>query len=289
VLSTWAQIAGIVSSVLAVLGTAIATGRHLRNRARGSWWQPLQPLLAHLRDAAIAHPHRFGDGYLPALAEVYVERRVVLRNAPPGPAAGRAMAAGALLVQARDVVLIGEPGSGKTAYVRHATAGSAHAWLAGRGRRRGSPAGPVVVNLPATALVGHSIPSALAAAYQTVAPGVDFTRQPAPGRQWLVCVDGVDAAPDPDQRSIVLSRLAARHPTADPADPAGPAGRPWRALVTTRQLAEDELPRSAAGTPSTTWNHSTTTTSTGSHCAGSGRSPTGSRRPKPPRRRFATG
>ncbi|MCI4065978.1 hypothetical protein MRQ36_26875 [Micromonospora sp. R77] len=67
---------------------------------------------------------------------------------------------------------------------------------------------------------------------------MDFTRPPARGRGWLVCVDGVDAVTDPDDRGRVLNRLADAARSGG-AETTGPG--PWRVLVTTRQLAGSEL------------------------------------------------
>ncbi|WP_433393233.1 hypothetical protein [Micromonospora sp. KLBMP9576] len=224
------KVASVVSGVLA-LATAIVALRH-RARSRRGWWSSLRPLWHGEADAGIVHPHRFG-GYVKPLSEVYVPRRAVPRLAPSGEGVDVAD----LLTGAGNVLLIGEPGSGKTALVRYESARSARRWLAARGRRRSCPPGPVLVSLPAAALVHQPLPAALAEAYPGDGTRLDVERPPVPGRRWLVCVDALDAVADPDERAVVLNRLAqlARSP--------GPAAatRPWRLLVTTRHLAEDEL------------------------------------------------
>ncbi|MFG1778083.1 hypothetical protein ACGFIG_16815 [Micromonospora sp. NPDC049048] len=224
------KVASVVSGTLALAGALVAVRRHTRSR-RG-WWAALRPVWRREEDAGIVHPHRFG-GYVKPLSEVYVPRRAVPRLAPSGDGVDVAD----LLTGTGDVLLIGEPGSGKTALVRYESARSARRWLAGRGRRRRCPAGPVLVSLPAAALVHRPLPAALAEAYPGEGAPLDVERPPAPGRRWLVCVDALDAVTDPDERAVVLNRLA------ELARPPGPAGtpRPWRLLVTTRHLAEDEL------------------------------------------------
>ncbi|MEV0880930.1 hypothetical protein AB0I85_24225 [Micromonospora echinofusca] len=228
------KVASVVSGTVA-LATALATAGvalHRHARGRHGWWASLRPVWRGEADAGIVHPHRFG-GYVKPLSEVYVPRRAVPRLAPSGDGVDVAD----LLTGDGDVLLIGEPGSGKTALVRYESARSARRWLAGRGRRRRCPPGPVLVSLPASALVHQPLPAALAEAYPREGAPLDVERPPVPGRRWLVCVDALDAVADPDERAVVLNRLAelARSP--------GPAGapRPWRLLVTTRHLAEDEL------------------------------------------------
>ncbi|MGW4502422.1 hypothetical protein ACWENR_27925 [Micromonospora sp. NPDC004336] len=221
------QVAGVVSGALALAGAVVAARRATRDR-RG-WWSALQPVWRREADAGIVHPHRFG-GYVKPLSEVYVPRRAVPRLAP----AGDGVDVADLFTGAGNVLLIGEPGSGKTALIRYESARSARRWLAGRGRR---PPGPVLVSLPAGALVHRPLPAALAEAYPRDGAPLDVEQPPAPGRRWLVCVDGVDAVADPDERAVVLNRLAALARSPDP----GAAPGPWRVLVTTRHLAEDEL------------------------------------------------
>ncbi|MFG2011198.1 hypothetical protein ACGFNF_19240 [Micromonospora sp. NPDC048868] len=230
------KVASVVGGTV-TLATALVTATvALRHRARGrrGWWAALRPVWRGEADAGIVHPHRFG-GYVKPLSEVYVPRRAVPRLAPSGD--GDSVDVADLLTGAGNVLLIGEPGSGKTALVRYESARSARRWLAGRGRRRRCPPGPVLVSLPAAALVRQPLSAALAEAYPRDGAPLDVEQAPAPGRRWLVCVDALDAVTDPDERAVVLNRLAelARSP-----GPAGPP-RPWRVLVTTRHLAEDEL------------------------------------------------
>ncbi|WP_326564133.1 hypothetical protein [Micromonospora peucetia] len=234
------KVASVVSGTLALATAVVAVRRHTRDRGRRGWWTSLRPLWRREADAGIVHPHRFG-GYVKPLSEVYVPRRAVPRLAP----AGDGVDVADLLTGAGNILLIGEPGSGKTALVRYESARSARRWLAGRGRRRRSPPGPVLVSLPAAALVRQPLPAALAEAYPGDGAPLDVEQPPAPGRRWLVCVDALDAVADPDERAVVLNRLAelARSP--------GPSGtpRPWRVLVTTRHLAEDELAVLSDGYP----------------------------------------
>ncbi|MFC4150122.1 hypothetical protein ACFO0M_28035 [Micromonospora mangrovi] len=233
-LDSWNQVAGVVSGVLALVGGVAAVRRHQRGRAERGWWTALRPLWQHQHAERMLHPHRFGRGPVRPLAQVYVPRRAVPRLDP----AGGEVDVARLLTGTGHVLLLGELGSGKSALVRQACTDSARRWLAGRGRLRRTGAGPVVLSLPAAALVDQALPAALRAAYREVCPGLDVTRPPARGRVWLVCVDGVDAVTDPDDRGRVLNRLADAARTGGP-ETTGP--RPWRVLVTTRQLAGTEL------------------------------------------------
>jgi hypothetical protein len=224
------KVSSVVGAVVALLTGLVAVLAWQRARAARRWWRVLQPLWRHQWADRTPHPYRLGLPAVPSLAEVFVPRRAVPRDGPAGAEADVAD----LLAGPGHVLLLGELGSGKSALVRQACTESARRWRAGRGRLRRTGAGPVVLSLPAGALVGRPLAEALAAAYATICPAVDFTRPPARGRSWLVCVDGVDAVTDPDDRSQVLHRLA---------DAAGPRPGPprWRLLVTSRQLAGHEL------------------------------------------------
>ncbi|WFE39895.1 hypothetical protein [Micromonospora sp. WMMD998] len=227
-LDLWAKVASVVSSSLALAGAAVAVHRHLR---RPGWSATLTGLWEREADAGIVHPHRFGEQVRP-LSDVYVPRRAAPRLGRPE----ETVDAGQLFSGASHVLLVGEPGSGKTALIAYESARSAARWLRHRGRRWRRPRGPVLVRLPAAALVRHALPDALAATY---GESPDFRRTP-PGVRWLVCVDGVDAVADPDERSDVLNRLAAAGRSPAP---------PYRILVTTRPLDATELATLGADYP----------------------------------------
>lgn len=172
------KVASVVSGTLALVTAVVAVRRH--SRGRRGWWAALRPVWRGEADAGIVHPHRFG-GYVKPLSEVYVPRRAVPRLA----ASGDGVDVADLLTGAGNVLLIGEPGSGKTALVRYESARSAQRWLAGRGRRRRCPPGPVLVSLPAAALVRQPLSAALAEAYPRDGAPLDVEQAPAPaGGGW---------------------------------------------------------------------------------------------------------
>ncbi|GAA5194442.1 hypothetical protein GCM10023322_58850 [Rugosimonospora acidiphila] len=220
-LDWWNEVASVIGGIVAVGGVAIGAARILRDRRQPKGRaSPLGGLIQELRDADAIKSYPLTSP-VPLLSDEYVPRTLVAREG-----GDQAVTEAALLSpKAGNALVIGEPGSGKTALVKHAAAESAR-HLIGLNPKQWGRAGAVIVVLPAAALVHRSLPAALAPR----APRADFSRPPLPGRRWLVCVDALDAVTDPGARAAVLSRLA------------GLTGAdPWQVLVTTRQLPADEL------------------------------------------------
>lgn len=222
VLGDWADpIASVVAGLVAV-GTPL----YLYARAKLRWWPGLTDF-SQARQIPEGPLRYHFDAHVRALTDVYVPRFAARRGRPPGPAVATDQI---IFDGSANVLLIGEPGSGKTALIQHAVAESARRWLHERGLPWRTPRRPVVVvRIAATEIVENSLQDALTAECAPWAPLL--TQPPAPRRTLLICVDGLDGVADPDQRSAVLNRLAAL--AARP--------RPWRLLVTTRQLSEPEL------------------------------------------------
>jgi hypothetical protein len=223
-LDLWDHLSSIVTAIVALGGLAGAT-TGLVWRRRRSWWRTLGPFWEPRRDAGGADRYPL-DAHVPALDLVYVPRRAVARNKP----SHLTVPTDDLILSGRDhVLLIGPPGSGKTALVRHAAATSARRWLASAGRRRDAPAGPVLVAIPAADLVRRTLYQAVTAACAPWTPELD--REPLPHRPLVVLIDGLDEIVDPNQRSEVINKLARE---AIPL-------RHWRLVVTTRPLGDREL------------------------------------------------
>jgi tetratricopeptide (TPR) repeat protein len=213
----------------------------------------LRALLAAQRVTAEQLPYRLLSGPQPPLSEVYVEQ-----VAQPGPApAGdtkedkpsraeytrTALPVAELLSAERHVVLLGEPGAGKSVLLRHLVGRSAARWA------RPEPAGDTVaVRVPATALVGRPLGEALAAAVNAdlgshldqPVPAELFAEQPILDVDWLVLVDGLDEILDAGQRAATVRALA---------DRMARQGSGFRFVVATRPLPEPELvPLAGVGT-----------------------------------------
>ncbi|MGW0433616.1 NACHT domain-containing protein [Micromonospora sp. NPDC003197] len=231
------SIASIIGTSLALLLAAIggiaAWRRHRESRSEAA--APVRSLLSTQRSGVLAHAHRFLDGNVSPLAVVYVPQRILGDggDGSPPPAAGSVatpVAADRLLHTDRHVLLIGTAGSGKTAFVGHALTERARSW-AGRTRAHGRKVAEVGVTIPATALIGRSLPEAIARTYRSELPQWLLVQRPAPHARWLVLVDGLDQITDSNVRSRVLGQLR---------EWAGRTDHPYRLLLTTRPLAEEE-------------------------------------------------
>jgi len=238
------SIASIVGTslalLLALLGGAAAWRRRRASRTDAA--ASVRSLLSAQLGGVLTHAHRFLDGNVSPLAVVYVPQRVVVREPDTGaggtadPAGGTragpavTIAADQLLRTDRHVLLVGTAGSGKTAFVGHALAELAQRWT-GRTRPRGGAGAEVGLAIPATALIGRSLPDAVAGTYRSELPDWVVTQPPAPHARWLVLVDGLDQIIDANVRSRVLGQLR---------EWAGRTDHPYRLLLTTRPLAEEE-------------------------------------------------
>lgn len=212
------NLSSIVTAVIA-LGGLIA----LLLQRRNSRWRSLTPFWRARQDTGAPGEYPF-DAHVPPLLTVYVSRRATRRSSSLTVPTDR------FVLDGDDhVLLVGPPGSGKTALVRQAVAASARRWLGSAGRRRHAPAGPVVVDIAAADLVRRTLQEAVAAACKPWNP--DDDQAPLPHRRLVVLVDGLDSIIDATRRSDVVNKLARE---ARP-------GRRWRLVVTTRQLSDREL------------------------------------------------
>jgi hypothetical protein len=216
--------------------------------------RPRGPELRRYLDAASqppsSHPYRFdldpSGSPPPELATVYQGQTLIDRTrstAGAGPDAPRATrqdpgAQGPLTCQEfleryGHVLLLGEPGVGKSTLLWHLTAAVATAWLEDR------PVRYVPVRLHARHLASGK-PLAEAIRDGAVAElGTKLTRkppvwlfdsEPQPGLPWLVLVDGIDEVQDPARRAAALQAVVdgCRQPF-------------WRFLVASRPLPARDL------------------------------------------------
>ncbi|MCT9112821.1 DUF4297 domain-containing protein [Streptomyces mirabilis] len=196
------------------------------------------------RLAAQTHPYpEAGQAGVPSLSSVYVPQRlhrVASENgrqhdSPPDQSPGDVADASAFLGRAPVCLVLAGPGGGKSSLLRAVQADSAERWLAREDQRL------LGVTVPATALLGSPLPSALAAAattqlaafaLQRTLSAEFFLNRPAPGACWLVLVDGLDEITDRDDRQNLLRTLANFAAGPDPV---------YRFVVATRPLPGKDL------------------------------------------------
>ncbi|GAA2560121.1 hypothetical protein GCM10010435_34270 [Winogradskya consettensis] len=215
------DVSGILTAVIAVV-TLLTFYR----QSRQAWWRELTGYWNAQFNTGEEDGYPL-DAHVPPLLKVYVPRTAKPRADP----AADAVATDDLVLQdGPHVLLIGPPGSGKTALVRQAAAASAQRWLTSAGRLGRAPDGPLVIRLTAAALAGRTLQHAIAEAAAPWVPELD--QEPLPHRRMVILVDGLDALADPQQRSGVINMLA-REAATPP--------RHRRLVVTTRPLGDKEL------------------------------------------------
>lgn len=196
------------------------------------------------RRAAQTHPYPGAEwAGMPSLISVYVPQRLHRvtsesgdsSSRPADRSAGDAADASALLGRTPVCLVLAGPGGGKSSLLRAVQAESAERWLAGEDE------GPLGVTVPATALLGSPLPSALASAatgqlatfaLQRTLSEELFQSRPAQGTCWLVLVDGLDEITDRGDRQNLLRTLTNFAAEPDPL---------YRFIVATRPLPGKDL------------------------------------------------
>lgn len=221
-------LAGTASWVVLPLTVLVTGVSWLARRRRYRPDDAIARLLLAQRTDADKHRYRFFGQHVPALTDLYVRHRVRFGGLGERETS-RTVDAAQLLVAHRHIVLLGEPGAGKSTFLITMAGNLATRWLAGRAPSE------VAATVRASDLIGCQLPDALAGAVQrdldVALPANAFERAPAPGAVWRVLVDGLDEVTDPHDRSTVLWRL--RNLLA--------SDGLYRFLITSRPLADAEL------------------------------------------------
>ncbi|WP_432830745.1 NACHT domain-containing protein [Dactylosporangium sp. CA-092794] len=230
------QIHGAVRTTAVWIALAALVGASMRSElaARGRSSDDALRRLMKEQAVAATHSYTFAND-LPVLRDLYVAP--TLSVPPRAGDAGSRIGVLCTLAADRHVVLVGDPGSGKSTVVNALTSESTNAVLKNDRdwfiKAKVAPFAPIA--LPATELVGRTIESALvnACAQQFQTDARNLFGDPPPGyTAWLVLLDGLDEIVNPGDRSRVLERLNNLLST--------PYG-PYRLLITTRALPAGEM------------------------------------------------
>ncbi|MEV0495689.1 NACHT domain-containing protein [Streptomyces atratus] len=180
-------------------------------------------LLAAQQDICSDLPYELFGADAPPLGDVYVRERV--RAVDPDARTGSSRPGPSVVVPASDLVMrrpvavvLGAPGSGKTSMVQRLVQRWSGVWLSGDSHVPRHPGTPwlVPVRIAAADLTGDgTFPTLLTAALARQLGGradfvldpATFTERPAPGAEWLVCVDGLDEILDVGLRRKVVHAL----------------------------------------------------------------------------------
>ncbi|MGW5062791.1 NACHT domain-containing protein [Streptomyces sp. NPDC004096] len=179
--------------------------------------------LAVQQDMCSDLPYELFGADAPPLGDVYVRERV--RAVDPDARTGSSSPGRSVVVPASDLVMrrplavvLGAPGSGKTSMVQRLVRHWSGVWLSGDNLvpRHPGTSWLVPVRIAAADLTGDgTFPTLLAEALARQLGGradfvldpATFTERPAPGAEWLVCVDGLDEILDVGLRRKVVHAL----------------------------------------------------------------------------------
>lgn len=193
------------------------------------------------------HPYQFAIPNAPALSTVYLRQKVgstataASEHATASQGAIDTLAGDGLLNSTHTrVMVLGDPGSGKSSLLGHLAQAAADLWL--RGDADNAVGVPVLVSAEALSsgaamsdAIAKGVNERLGAFLQSPVAGETFQRPPLPAVQWLLLIDGLDEVLDAERRRVIVD--AAYHLTEVSPD--------FRVLIATRPLASLELAHAA--------------------------------------------
>ena len=195
-------------------------------------------------------PYRLFGVRRPPLSSVYVRQSLSGGVASPGSAlADPACSLEEALARHRHLIVIGGPGQGKSTLTLHLVHRLARDWLVTRSGSAGDhrdPAGLMplrVTGRELAAAIHHPWLQALCNAARNELGGhldleadfsSDLLKKPVGGIPWLIAIDGLDEAVEPERRDRLVTVLSARF---------AEAALPHRLLVTSRPLHPTEMAR----------------------------------------------
>ncbi|WP_211265864.1 S1 family peptidase [Actinacidiphila oryziradicis] len=228
----------------------------------GGWRYPGPRLRAYLdaaADRAAAQPYfdaltTVTGSPLPALTAVYMRQKTELRvpavlaaAVNGGPAAvdvAEVLPADTVVQRGENCIVVGAAGSGKSSLLLAGLVDAAARWQ----RERTGRTVPVLLRAaylapdrPVPELVADAVAAELGdgTGDRRLWPASFFAAPPLRDVGWLLLVDGLDEIVDPAVRQEIVAKLDR---LAE-----GGTGLPYRIVVTTRQLPDDQLPGSGSG------------------------------------------
>ncbi|MEU4215453.1 trypsin-like peptidase domain-containing protein [Actinoplanes sp. NPDC026623] len=185
--------------------------------------EPLHQLLSAHGEAAKRFPYRIVQltgRRPPSLSEVYVEQRTSQRRTRGADTVYEThlLRPTAMLRRHRHVLLVGGAGGGKSTLLQQLAGNTAGWWCGTAGQGSDEPeagrvaavlvsAADLAADLPWFAMLAGSVQRRLGGLLSEPVGSDLFLRPPAPGADWLVCVDGLDEIPDRELRGQVLANL----------------------------------------------------------------------------------
>ena len=193
-------------------------------------------------------PYRWFGVRRPPLSSVYVRQSLSGGIASPGSALANAPCSiEQALARHRHLIVIGGPGQGKSTLTLQLVHRLARDWLVPRSSSAGDHRGPVglvplrVTGRELAAAIDHPWLQALRNAARNELGGhldleadfsSDLLKKPVGETPWLIAVDGLDEAVEPERRDKLITVLSAR---------LAEAALPHRLLVTSRPLHPTEM------------------------------------------------
>ena len=240
VLRTSVDVAAAVTGLAACM--ALAMHVVTLRRQQISLPESLRILLERQLEDTQSHPYGYSLGSAPPILEIYVDQwteRLLPASMADGSTPVTLLTIGQMLEKSRNVIVLAEPGVGKSTAINQVLRQQCTWWRDARrsAKPQEAPYGSVIpITLPTDLHGCHRLPDAMARQWeQLTGAKVDariFGRKPPHAESWLVLIDGVDQILSTPARTGLLAKVGGW---------VSETSAPYRFMITSRPLLSGEL------------------------------------------------